>query len=675
MTARRTVPRAPVQLPPSPTLLVGRDADLARLDEIADRPGPRLVVVSGVAGIGKTAVALRWLHDRRSRFPGGILHARLAPGPEISDAETDVLLHGFLCALGVPPGEILEAPGQRAGQFRALTDGRAFAVLLDHAWRSEDVRALLPSSERAVVVVTSQSQLPALVLDGAEQLVLSPLSPDHARELFVRRARPVDVAPADVDAVLQRCGGLPLSVSIEAARWRTRPHRSARTAAPPDTPWQTGDFATMASVYDSAYQSVPDPVRRYYRGLGRLPFTYHDPDVLAEAFNCTIKELQKAFESLAEVNFLDEPHENAVALVGMVRPDARRRADASGEDADLLLRYIRALAARVSAGSKDVHSFRPRLEPDADTDGPAVFATPGDAMQWWHRHREAVYAVAAEAAADESLNEDLWRLAEAVWGFFLHLRDYDRFRELCLAGLEAARQCRNPTAEALMHLQAGFADSEQGRLDDALAHLEAAQEIGEREQSGPILATCCSRRARDARARGRLEGPDGALAWYERSIEKHFEIGRPRGAHMGRRRRAEVLIMLGRENEAWRELIEVARYMEAIGDVAQLAKALVPFADMQARHGERDAARDRLQEVLAQAENIQSAETEELLRTALAALEPAAGDTAPDDTSTHDGQDVSLPAGLQQPAASHQDADNRPAAATDAEDCARNENR
>ena len=108
--------RAPVQLPPAPPVLLGRVAELARLDEIRLRsdPAPSVVVLTGVGRIGKTALALHWLHTRRARFPDGILCRRLsAEDTEMAESARSAL-HGFHTALGVPADDIPASIALRA---------------------------------------------------------------------------------------------------------------------------------------------------------------------------------------------------------------------------------------------------------------------------------------------------------------------------------------------------------------------------------------------------------------------------------------------------------------------------------------------------------------------------------------------------------------------------------
>src|SRR5207248_10855142 len=79
-------PWVPAQLPPPVAAFTGRAAEFAALDELADAAGaagegegrPLAVgVITGVAGVGKTGLAVQWSHRAARRFPGGQLFADL----------------------------------------------------------------------------------------------------------------------------------------------------------------------------------------------------------------------------------------------------------------------------------------------------------------------------------------------------------------------------------------------------------------------------------------------------------------------------------------------------------------------------------------------------------------------------------------------------------------------
>jgi DNA-binding SARP family transcriptional activator len=237
--AARTAPDRPVpaQLPADVAGFTGRESELRRLDELMPTvdPGSTAVVVctvTGPAGVGKTALAVRWAHRIRDRFPGGQLYvdlhgcggrgARRSPG----GMKPIEALARFLSALGVPPERVPTHVDEAAALFRSLVSGRRMLVLLDNAHHPDQVRPLLPGEARCMVVVTSRDRLDGLVArDGAARLSIDALLPDDARRLLARMlgADRAGAEPAAVAELARLCGHLPLALRLAGA------HLSART--------------------------------------------------------------------------------------------------------------------------------------------------------------------------------------------------------------------------------------------------------------------------------------------------------------------------------------------------------------------------------------------------------------------------------------------------------------
>ncbi|WP_290062822.1 AAA family ATPase, partial [Amycolatopsis solani] len=186
--------------------MVGRDRELAQLDSLRRhrREHPRIAVLTGVGGVGKTALAVHWLTTRRDDFPDGVLYASFASDDE-SPESPDIALHGFLTALGVPAEDIPAQTGQRAALFRAFTSGHSLALLLDNVVFAGQVRALLPATPTAFVLVTSRTQLSGLSLDGADIVPVEPLADRDAHTLLDVRAGHgrLDTDPAAAAGILR----------------------------------------------------------------------------------------------------------------------------------------------------------------------------------------------------------------------------------------------------------------------------------------------------------------------------------------------------------------------------------------------------------------------------------------------------------------------------------------
>jgi len=75
----------PRELPAAIAHFAGRAEELTALDMSLDRVSGNgsagviaMAAIGGMAGVGKTAVALHWAHRIAARFPDGQLYARLA---------------------------------------------------------------------------------------------------------------------------------------------------------------------------------------------------------------------------------------------------------------------------------------------------------------------------------------------------------------------------------------------------------------------------------------------------------------------------------------------------------------------------------------------------------------------------------------------------------------------
>ncbi|MGW7517954.1 AfsR/SARP family transcriptional regulator [Streptomyces sp. NPDC054796] len=284
-----TVPVAvPRQLPPPMPLFVGRAPRLAELDKALGGEGASggampLAVVGGTGGIGKTWLAVHWAHQNAAAFPDGQLYADLrgfAVAAEPVPPE-DVLL-SFLHALGVAAAAVPVDLPSRAALFRSLAAGKRMLIVLDNARDTGQVLPLLPGTAASTVLVTSRNQLTGLITaHGARAVPLDTLTEAEARELLVRYigAERAAAEPGAVAALTDHCAGLPLAVSLVAARATTHPDfplavlagelrsRSARLDA-----LDAHDFtADLRAVFSTSYRALQPSAARVFGLLGQAP--------------------------------------------------------------------------------------------------------------------------------------------------------------------------------------------------------------------------------------------------------------------------------------------------------------------------------------------------------------------------------------------------------------------
>jgi hypothetical protein len=229
----RSMKRVPAQLPASVYGFTGRTTELSTLhrwlDTAADSrsPGAPLIIsaITGVAGVGKTALAIHWAHLVRERFPDGQLYVNLWGDGRARPIDAGEALAHLLGALGVPAPDIPLSVDERAGRYRTEVAGRRILVVLDEAASVEQVRPLLPGTSSSLVVLTSRNRLAGLMaLDGARRLHIDRLHGTDAVALLASLvgAR-VAAEPAASAALAELCARIPQALRVAAELADSRP--------------------------------------------------------------------------------------------------------------------------------------------------------------------------------------------------------------------------------------------------------------------------------------------------------------------------------------------------------------------------------------------------------------------------------------------------------------------
>ncbi|MEU4046814.1 BTAD domain-containing putative transcriptional regulator [Streptomyces antibioticus] len=176
--------RRPAQLPPPPAHFTGRDAPLRLLEHtLTASDGTPVVVISGMAGVGKTALALQLAHALKERFTSGQLYLNLhGATPGMTPLPVCQALAALLRDLGTEPRHIPEHPDAAAALLRTLLAPTRTLLVLDDAATAAQIRPLLPGGPDCAVIVTSRSPLTAL--DGAHRLPLGPLTGEESARLL-----------------------------------------------------------------------------------------------------------------------------------------------------------------------------------------------------------------------------------------------------------------------------------------------------------------------------------------------------------------------------------------------------------------------------------------------------------------------------------------------------------
>ena len=485
----------PAQLPPPVAAFAGRDAELARLDAIGDGQADEasavtIAVITGTAGVGKTALAVTWAHRVAARFPGGQLYVDLRGfDPAGLALDPGQALRGIFEALAVPPERIPEGLDDQVALYRSLLAGQQVLVLLDNARDAAQVRPLLPGSPGCLAVVTSRNHLTGLIAGhGAHPLGLDLLTPEGARELLARRVGTGRASrePDAVDEIIAGCARLPLALTIAAARAATSPGfplavfaADLRDAGHALDSFDADDEATdIRAVFSWSYRALSPETARMFRLLSMHP----GPDMTASAAASLAGiDPDRAHALLTELtrgHLLSEHRPGRYAFHDLLRAYATEQARDCDDDEDarhaavgrLLDHWLHTACA--AAALLDPF-FAPEPE-DPPLPGAVVGApaTAEEALRWFTAEQATLLA-AVSLAAWSGLAGHAWRFAWALSTFLLRRGCWDDYARACRVSLDAARRAGDVAGEAHALLLLALGDARSGRRDAAAQFRES----------------------------------------------------------------------------------------------------------------------------------------------------------------------------------------------------------
>jgi len=590
----------PAQLPADVDVFTGRATELAELDRLlsatptqtdaTDKAGGGstsvvISAVSGTAGVGKTALALRWAYRVRGEFPDGQLYVNLRGyDPDQPLSAGDVLAR-FLRALGVAGAEIPPEVDERAAAYRSLLDGRRILIMLDNAAAVEQVRPLLPGTPSALVVVTSRDALVGLVArDGARRLDLDLLPPEDAVALLgALIGERVAAEPNAAAALARQCAWLPLALRVAAELVATRPTTPLAQLVGELADQQRwlelleagGDPRTaVCAVFSWSYRHLPAEAARTFRLVGLHPGPDLDPYAAAALTDISFEQALHVLDLLARAHLVQPASPGRYGMHDLLRLYATHLVGVEDSEQDrqaalsrLFDHYLATAAAAMDTLVPVEKHRRPRTPLPAAPSPPV--ADPPVARAWLNAERATLTATCAYTVAygwpahTTCLATTLFRYLE-VGG---HLPDA---LAMHIHALRAARHTGDQVSEARVLTNLGAVYWQQGRYQQAAEHHQQAlvlfREIGDR--------------AGEARALDNL----GLVYWqqgrYQQAAEHHEQalvLFREIGDRVGEARALDNLGLVYRRQ---------GRYGRAVEHHQQ---ALVLFREIGDRAGEANA--------------------------------------------------------------------------------------
>ena len=478
-------PIVPRHLPADVPGFMGRGPALAALSALFPQHGSTSVaVISGTAGVGKTALAVHWAHQAADGFPDGQLYVNLRgydAGPPRSAADA---LAGLLRALGVGPDRMPAETDERSAELRGVLAGRRVLLVLDNARDAEQVRPLLPGTPGSAVLVTSRDALAGLVArDGAARVELDLLPPDEAETLLRQLIGPrAEADHRSLGVLAAQCCRLPLAlrVAAELAATRSTTPLAGLVAELTDLRRRLdvldagGDEETaVRTVLSWSYRQLDPATARTLRLVSLHPGADFDAYAVAALTRTDPVEARRMIDRLARAYLVHPISPQRFELHDLLRGFTRELAEAEEDTearhnalASLFDLYLHSASTAMDLLFPAESTRRPQVAGLSRTHLPPLH-TPEAARAWLDDERTNLTSAVALTETGETAQRlearaiELAAVVERYLNFGHHLADA---LTVHLSALRAARRSGDRSAEATALTHLGFIEWERSRF-------------------------------------------------------------------------------------------------------------------------------------------------------------------------------------------------------------------
>jgi len=532
----------PTQLPADLATFTGREAELARARDLLGGIGttPVITTIVGMAGVGKTTLAVRLAHDIAQHFPDGQLYVNLRGfDPAESAVDPAEALGGFLEALGVAAQSMPSDPDARIGLYRSLLAGRRVLVLLDNVRDAEAARPLLPGTAGCMTIVTSRRRLRGLVAqNGAHPLTLGLLSVAESEEFLVHRlgASRIGAEPSAVDQIITKCARLPLALAVVAARVATNQSLSLTDVAADlcyeDTLADPEGELDVRNVFSWSCRALRPATRRLFRLLGEHPGPELSVPAVASLAALPPREARSLLDELAGVHLLDERSPGRYAFHDLLSAYARQLAGDEPEAARHAARHrlMNHYLHGVSRAMATLFPYRTRIPVDPPLAGvvEAALGSHQRAQTWLRTELPVLFSIVTQPESFDFAGHS-WRTAIALEHILDRKGRWSDQVTVQRAALAGAQRDGDRLGIAHTSRALGFAYGRTGNHRAASEHLARALlsfgEIGDRDGVGETrrsLAFLANTRDEHQQA---MDHYDDALAAYRSTGNSNGEAG------------------------------------------------------------------------------------------------------------------------------------------------------
>jgi tetratricopeptide (TPR) repeat protein len=593
-------------LPPALAGFTGRAAELDAIRRACDphQTGPVAVTLDGMAGVGKSQLAIHAAHLIAGERFDRVLFVNLRgfhPDAAQPPADPDAVLDGFLRLLGLTGQQIPHDGAARRAAYRALLADRRVLVLLDNAADEAQVAPLLPDAPGCVALVTSRRRLTGLA--AATQLTVGVFQPDEALD-FLARAAPdsrVGTDPAAARRIADQCGHLPLALGLVAAHitgkpdWTLTDHADRLDERHQDRRLDSG----VELALDLSYRQLPADQQRLLRLLALHPGHDLDPYAAAALAGTDLATARGQVRRLCRDHLLQRHAPQRYTFHDLVRAYASGR----GGDEDrpparraaltrLFDYYLHVAAAAMGRLYPAETDRRPPVTPVAS---PVPDLSDADSARDWLNIERPTLVAVAEHAATHGWPGHATRLSGTLYRYLAggHFTDALSIHDAARA---AAREAGDPAGEAVASLGLGATTMQLGQFDAAAAHFGHALRLC--EQTGDLRG--------QARAVNNLGDIDTKLGRYRaaadritRALGLYRRIGDRTAEARALTKLAIVEERLGQYEAAADHQEEALVLTRKSGDRVDEADVLNGLGDVEVRLGRFERAEEHLRQALA----------------------------------------------------------------------------
>ncbi|HEU5270787.1 MAG TPA: NB-ARC domain-containing protein [Jatrophihabitans sp.] len=636
----------PRRLPHAPLRFVNRTPELASLDRLLDRsrqsPGPSMAVISGLHGVGKTALGRYWGNQRRGYFPHGDLYGDFSRRRRGGRVDASEVLADFLRELGTADIAMPLQFAERQRLFQKLTVGKQLLLLLDDVEEPAQALAVLPAGAGSVVVVTANSRMDALLMEGARHVEVRPLEPAAARGLIEEAigAERVGREPAQIDQLIELCGGLPIALCVCAGRLEADANRTVAwlleqlARERPLQALSAPNGYELEAIFDFTYADLPPGVAQVYRMLAIHPGL----DISAAAASAMIDrpadEVRRALDVMYDAHLLESPEPDLFRMHKLIREHMANcldRDESVEGQAAAFSRLTGYYLDTLEQADRAIVLDRFRLVPSPADSGIGLrFESPAAAFGWFFQARHNVISV-LRTNFEQEQDERVWRLTETLWPLCSSQKLFAELVESHELAIRSAHRLGDLGASARLYSQLGRIKAELGDYPAAGMLLAEAKQAAQKYGDLRLIASVIEFSGVALLHEGRY---DEALAEFHAARALFVEARRARGialqdyhigwAHIaagdavsaldpltnaltmfgeltdrvsvGRvlLRRGQALIDLERDQDGRDELVRAIEVMESCGVRFEQAEAYETLSRSAAREQDRSQAQAHL---------------------------------------------------------------------------------